>query len=548
MKAFLIASLLLAGGCVSALKSTNANPVVSTSYGMVQGIQEMNGQVNAFKGIPYASPPVGALRFADPQDVNAWMGTLDASQFSAGCMAECPKDVFPLPELMCPKSISEDCLYLNIFTPNISANANLPVMVFFHGGNYIRGAGGVDFYDGSPMASSQNVVVVTINYRLGLFGGLHTDMIGGNFQISDQRQALMFVSQVISNFGGNAMDVTITGQSAGAFSVTSHLVSPASWPYFQKAIYMSAPAALLAPNLTMAESLGDQVIAAVNCTKGGQQEVDCLRAVPAETLLAIQPSIKYRDLSQFLAVMEIWNPVAYGPGLPNGGPIEAIGAGQFSPVPIMFGTVANESVPFINAITTKPIGELELIAFIDIAFGFEVGTQALEKYGPVPASQKNDTHDFMAVIATDYIFYCPARYMGTAYAKQTPTFIWYFDIAASFQQWGYNGTNPYCVHTVCHAADLPFVFDPFKVMPPNVNAPSPLPAEQELINFVQTQWGNFMKTGNPNTPNPLPWNIQFPMFNPAQNILVNQSTPASLLPNYRASYCDFWDSVGYNRY
>ena len=548
MKAVVLASLLVLGGCASAMKVTDGGPIINTTYGSVAGVAEMNGQVAAFKGIPYAAPPVGALRFADPVDATPWTTVRDASQFGAGCMAECPKDVFPLPELMCPKSISEDCLFLNIFTPNISVDANLPVMVFFHGGNYIRGAGGVQFYDGAPMAKGQNVVVVTINYRLGLFGGLHTDMIGGNFQTADQRQALIFISRVIQQFGGNPKNVIITGQSAGAFSVTAHLVSPPSWPYFHKAIYMSAPAALLSPTLAMAETLGDQVLAAVNCTKGGQQEIDCLRSIPATTLLAIQPQIKYKETSQFLAIMELWNPVALGPGLPFGGPLEAISAGKFSPVPIMMGTVANESVPFIHGISAKPLNELAYIGIMELAFGLEVGTLAMLEYGPVPAALKADTRDFLAVIATDYIFYCPARNMATSYAKQVPTFQWYFDIAATFQKWGYNGTDQYCVNTVCHAADLPFVFDPFKNMPADINAPTPLPAEQQLIDFVQIQWGNFMKTGNPNGPTPLPWNINIPQFNPAQDILVNQSTPVSLLANYRKSTCDFWDKMGYNRY
>eukprot|EP00658_Telonema_sp_P-2_P029324 TRINITY_DN22320_c0_g1_i2.p2 TRINITY_DN22320_c0_g1~~TRINITY_DN22320_c0_g1_i2.p2 ORF type:complete len:138 (-),score=53.91 TRINITY_DN22320_c0_g1_i2:113-526(-) len=109
----------------------------------------------------------------------------------------------------------------------------------------------------------------------------------------------------------------------------------------------------------------------------------------------------------------------------------------------MMGTVANESVPFVHGISAKPLNELAYIGIMELAFGLEVGTLAMMEYGPVPAALKADTRDFLAVIATDYIFYCPARNMATSYAKQVPTFQWYFDIAATFQKWGYNGTDQY---------------------------------------------------------------------------------------------------------
>ena len=131
---------------------------------------------------------------------------------------------------MCPATVSEDCLYLNIYAPgNATAGvSNLPVIFFIHGGNGKYGASGVPIYDGADLAKNENVIVVTTNYRLGVFGALYTGTVGGNFAMKDQRLALQWVQQNIANFGGDANKVTVTGQSFGASSVAYHLASPAS--------------------------------------------------------------------------------------------------------------------------------------------------------------------------------------------------------------------------------------------------------------------------------------------------------------------------------
>lgn len=536
----LVVALLVCSSAALAL-----SPVITTAYGKVSGTVDQG--VYAFRGIPFAAPPVGKLRFAKTEAVAPWSGVINGSNFKPGCMAECSTKAFPVPGLMCTPTVSEDCLYLNIYTPNIEPTANLPVVVFFHGGNYIGGSGGVPLYDGSDLARNQNVVVVTTNYRLGVFGALYTGTVKSNFHVTDQRQSLIFIQKVIASFGGNPKLVTITGQSAGAFSVATQLSSPLSWPYFQRAVILSDPFSLLAETPERAILVGEKLLNALNCSQvGGEVELECLRAVPAERLLyeQVNGSLNFNALEEgFLSVMMPWVPVVDGDELPYH-PFHALTQNHFNKVPILFGTVANESVEFIWDIVDKDLDADETYILAEFVFGSEIMTKILEVYGPPPNT--GDCHQYLEVIATDYIFYCPNRYVGAHLTQTTPTYMHYFDKLASYSAWVYNATMPYCVNAICHADDLPFYFNPFHApMPNGLNPPLPTQEETQLAHFMQKVWGNFARSGNPN---PLP-NITFPRFNGSINVLMNYSTPApSLLAGYRNSYCDFWDSVGYYRY
>ncbi len=268
---------------------------VEVESGMISGKTTDDKTVKIFLGVPFAAPPVGELRWKAPQPVVPWNGTKACVTPPASAMQATPKPFFCWSkEFMAPESpLSEDCLYLNIWTTAKNAGDNLPVMVWIHGGAFTGGSGTVPLYDGEAM-SRKGVVFVTTNYRLGIFGFLahpelsaESDMkTSGNYGILDQIAALKWVKENISAFGGNPNNVTIAGQSAGAFSVNMLVVSPLAKGLFNKAIAESGGMfSRLSPGQTLkdAEEGGKQVIKNLNLNSVAE-----LRALPADSLLKIK--------------------------------------------------------------------------------------------------------------------------------------------------------------------------------------------------------------------------------------------------------------------
>jgi para-nitrobenzyl esterase len=221
--------------------------VVETAQGKVAGAKAPDASVTVFKGIPFAAPPVGELRWRAPQPPAAWQGTRQATDFSPSCMQPIVESLLPMhmpwtEEFLTHGKVSEDCLYLNIWTPQASNHARLPVIVFIHGGAFTSGAGSIAIYDGTNLAA-KGAVVVTINYRVGVFGFLaHPELsaesehhASGNYGLLDQIAALRWVKANIAQFGGDARRVTIWGQSAGAFSVGALVASPVAKDLFERA-------------------------------------------------------------------------------------------------------------------------------------------------------------------------------------------------------------------------------------------------------------------------------------------------------------------------
>ncbi|WP_223813704.1 carboxylesterase/lipase family protein [Geobacillus zalihae] len=217
------------------------NLVVATRYGQVEGTRE--GNVSVWRGIPYAAPPIGSLRFRAPQKPIPWKGVRPAKHFGPAAMQNERETMKFLND--CPSYKSEDCLYLNIWSPGADGQKR-PVMVWIHGGSFAYGSGSSPMYDGASFAELGNVVIVTINYRLGVFGFLHLADIGGesymesgNCGLLDQVAALRWVQENIEAFGGDPDNITIFGESAGAVSVSTLLTMPAAKGLFHKAIMQS---------------------------------------------------------------------------------------------------------------------------------------------------------------------------------------------------------------------------------------------------------------------------------------------------------------------
>ena len=284
------AMMALCGLAVGLAVPAAADPVVRTDKGLIRG-KDAPG-VDAFLGIPFAQPPLGDLRWRDPQPVKSWHGVRAAMEFSASCMQEAPPAASPAPytaEFVTSSPISEDCLYLNIWTPKPARRAR-PVLVFVHGGAFQAGSTSVPIYDGANLARA-GAVIVTINYRLGVFGYLaHPQLTkesplgsSGNYGLLDVIAALRWVRTNIARFGGDPANVTISGQSAGAIAVNDLLASPLAKGLFQQAIAESGPTlGLKMSPLAKVELGGEAFLKRAKATSIAQ-----LRAMPAAQVSTI---------------------------------------------------------------------------------------------------------------------------------------------------------------------------------------------------------------------------------------------------------------------
>src|SRR5215471_13980724 len=318
-----------AGNAIASPTSGSANPVVRIDDGFVRGMA--TGTVDEFLGLPYAAPPTGNLRWRPPAPPAAWAGVRDATQFGPSC----PQALTRNP-LLPPGPISEDCLYLNVYTPPQGSGneGSWPVLVWIHGGGLVQD--GARDYDGSGLAAD-GMVVVTINYRLGALGFLAHPALAsrpggpaGNYGLMDQQAALRWVQRNIAQFGGNPDNVTIAGQSAGGLSVLAQMVSPGARGLFQRAIVESGTFALNQRPLATAEAAGEAFATAVGCS---DQTAACLRNAPVSNLV--------NDFG-----VEI-------PGVVDGSVLtQAIGTalagGQFARVPVINGITHDEELLFVD--------------------------------------------------------------------------------------------------------------------------------------------------------------------------------------------------------
>jgi len=283
MKKILIAFavLLHTGGVAFAQKA----PQTTVEQGALQGLT-LNSGIHTYRGIPFAQPPVGNLRWREPQAPSKWTGVRDATTFGSNAMQ---KNIFGDMMFRSPK-MSEDCLYLNVWTPSAKPDAKLPVLVYFYGGGFVAGDGSESRYDGETLAK-KGIVVVTLNYRLGIFGFFaHPELTkespnnaSGNYGLLDQNAALVWVKKNIAAFGGDPNKITIAGESAGSISVSAQMASPLSKNLIAGAIGQSG--AMINPTLdaiplTQQEESGTKFGEANNATT-----LKALREIPAEKLL-----------------------------------------------------------------------------------------------------------------------------------------------------------------------------------------------------------------------------------------------------------------------
>lgn len=541
---------------------TASESYVVTPMGPVQGLVRSNARV--FLGMPFAMPPVNALRWQPPQTAVPWGPTVYQGIYDPpGCIQVC--DAADQPPHVCPGATSEDCLYLSVWTPRLAAITEpLPVFVWIHGGAFKDGyGGGVQYgivYDASVWVNTTRAIVVTINYRLGAMGFLYqggNTTLQGNYGLMDQDMAVEWVVKNIAPFGGDPTRITIVGQSAGAMSVASHLSRTGVPQSFTGAIMHSEPFALPFRTPETGRDLSNVFAGHANCSDGNASAnwtavEACLRGLDSASLLAAQVAASSDVAANWQRILNIfvpWTPTYNTTYLPTS-PLDAFQAGAVVDVPIMLGTVANESNLFINFAFTKPLGELEYYVSLGLILGLNNTAKITPKY-PLPSPVPSDLRPAMSAIGTDALFGCPTRNatasVATTPGRVSPIYLYYYAHVESFNPAIWGTVYPFnaCWPIVCHASDLIELFQPqYPQYGTNYTA-----AEVSMSTAIQWYWTNFAATGVPGAGNPAT-PLTWPAYNvSSRSVLYLQAGATSIVPDWDGAMCNFWDSeIGYDFY
>ena len=513
--AALVALAVSGAAKVDAASASGGGATVITRDGAVRGMDVPGGY--AFRGLPYAAPPVGDLRWRAPQPPASWRGVRDATRYAPSCPQK--------PSLFQPPGPqSEDCLYLNVSTPTLRRDAKRPVLVWIHGGGFTQD--GARNYDGTKLAAN-GIVVVTINYRLGVFGFLaHRALASrrggpaGNYGLMDQQAALRWVKHDIAQFGGDPHNVTIAGQSAGGVSVLAHLVSSRSRGLFDRAIVESGAFALNQVPLSQAETFGKTFADQVDCQ---DQTANCLRHAPVNTLVKTFPD-------------------AAIPGVVDGKvltkPIgEALAAGHFSHVPILNGVNHDEEWIFVGGLHVAVSGGMFVLAPDPTAATYEsviasvLGVSAARASAiaaEYPLSAYPAAVLALSELVSDANFACPALQVDRWTASRAPTFAYQFNDDTAPQIFA----GPDLPPIATHSSEIQYLFDQ-----PNAPHPATLTTTQEkLANIMRAAWANFATNSDPGSA-ATPW----PRFNAGSAVLSLATPRPQVTTSFAATHhCSFW--------
>jgi para-nitrobenzyl esterase len=506
------------------LQTRAATPGLKTSEvhiadGTLQGVISADNKVRTFKGIPYAAPPVGALRWKDPQPVVAWHGVRQAVNYGARCMQG---PIYP-DMVFRDSGPSEDCLYLNLWMPAHPTTPRLPVMVWIHGGGFAAGASSEPRQDGGNL-SKQGVMVVSMNYRLGIFGFFtHPELAkesghhaAGNYGLLDQVAALRWVHDNIAAFGGDPNNVTIFGQSAGSSSVSALMASTLTKGLFQKAIGESGAALNPSrPSRTLEEA--DKANATFAQDAFGTTSLEALRHRSAADVMAA--ALKAKD-ARFSMVVD-------GYFLPES-PLAIYSAGRQQHVPLLAGWNADEgsAQATLEKMTPTPAHLEERLESIFPGHAKE----AMKLYPATnDAEAKHQAQELARDRGVGYAMWKWLQLQGsTGHAE---TFRYRFDRARPMPPGSTGDLTP----RAFHSAEIEYVFS---VLP---KRDTPWPAEDRRISeLMSTYWANFAKTGNPNGSG-LP---QWPAYNgKGQCEVMHFNSESKAVPDANEARYRFLDSL-----
>ena len=458
----------VAGAWCLIAATTWAGPV-SVESGAVEGVTKDG--LTIYMGVPFAAPPVGVLRWREPQPVAPWKGTRKATSFAPACMQ---KGVSMPGEK--PPATGEDCLYLNIWTPAKAASERLPVIVWIHGGGYTNGSASMPLYWGDRLAQ-RGVVVVTVAYRLGPLGFLaHADLTAesahkssGNYGLLDQVAALEWIQRNIAAFGGDRERVTIAGQSSGAMSVSMLMASPRAKGLFHRAIGQSGgifEPVQIAPSYLLANAERDGKAYAASL---GAESIEALRKLSAANLLEGKAG-------------SVSHPVIEPYALPAG-PYDAFVSGAHHDVPVLVGFNAEEARSLVDV---GPVKAVTFAADIERSFG-PLPAPIMDAYPHATDAQARQARlDLERDLRFGWDMWAWARLQ--AQSGQRSVYFYYFTQQPPFpagsvhEGWG-----------ASHFAELWYMFDHLDQDAWRWSA-----ADRQLATLMSSYWTNFAKNGDPN--------------------------------------------------
>jgi para-nitrobenzyl esterase len=503
----------------AAYANAGGSTMVKTDKGKVEGALTADGKVAAFKGIPFAAPPVGNLRWQPPQPAAKWSGTRAAKEFGSRCIQTggYPDMLFHDP------GPSEDCLTLNVWTPSDAKPGSLPVMVWIYGGGYVGGGASEARQDGQFLAH-RNVVVVTLNYRLGIFGFLaHPELTAesahhasGNYGLMDQGAALEWVKRNIASFGGDPKNITIFGESAGSFSVSALMASPLTKDLIAKAIGESGGAfyssALSFPSREVSEKSGSEFAQAAF----GTSKLADLRKLSSDEIVKAATA-KTTPPPRFA-------PNVDGYFLPDSVP-NIYAAGKQAHVPLLAGWNSDEGRAF--ALFAKPPVTAESFAAQAQKM---FGARAQEFLAVYPASSDEEAKVSAGDFGGDsFIAYSTWRWIEAHVQANLPTYRYLFNLGSPGDKY-----HP-AILGAFHSDDIEYVFGTLDSRQEAVWRPE----DRKLSEQMGQYWTNFARTGDPNGPGLPEW----PATGPTEwKVMHLNANPEAKADPYRARYV-FLDSV-----
>lgn len=490
--------------------------VVQTAAGAVRGVLAEDHRL--FAGIPYAAAPVESLRWRDPELPEPWQGVREATAFGPRCLQDLTGD------LELGRHTDEDCLTLNVWTPPGAADTPRAVMVWIHGGSFVAGSGGV--YDARRLAARGDIVVVTLNYRLGALGFLAHPSLGaagrvGNYGLADQQAALRWVRENIAGFGGDPSRVTLAGESAGAMSVCDHLVAPGSQGLFEAAIIMSGLCQAQV-QLPVAEQRSVEYAAGLGCPDP-VTAAECLRALPGNRL---RTPIWYYGIGDD----RLSGPVTGSEDLPEN-PVDAFEGGRAARVPVLMGTTRDEWTLFVALQRLREGRDYtpgDYPRLLADTFGADAPAVA-DRY---PLDAYPGVELAYAATVTDGVLACPNRRWARALSRGAGVFFYEFNDR--------NAPAPEPLRTLpfpvgaSHSLELRYLFDVGGASPPDA---AQIRLGEQMIDY----WSAFVRTGVPRAPGQPEW---LPIGPDGQQVMSLQPDGSRMVEGFGESHrCRFWASL-----
>lgn len=519
----IIAVLTLLSGC-------GAGPQVVTSYGVVEGKQK--SRVTEYLGIPYAAPPVGELRWADPQSLEPWEGVFEAkskgnacTQYGVGLPAFYPR---------------EDCLTLNIWVPK--TDGPHPVMFWIHGGAQMAGSSNELQYDGAKLAAAQNVIVVTVNYRLLVSGFFAVPALGGgealtgNQAIKDLIAALQWVHDEIASFNGDPDNVTVFGESAGSTNTCALLATPKTQmpvKLLHRAIMQSGACDTLGVmSLDEAQQEGEDLLTELGCLDT-DNPLQCARDLPIETIRDLK---KANLFTSFGWRLDEWpyriGLVVDGDVFPSD-PLELLAEDTRGDTPILLGTNKDEGSLFAGFLA-HPDDDAGYAEFMEQRYPGQ-GAEIVQHYPFADYPTAGQAH---AAARGDFIMKCPTLNMARIYSRYNN--VWMYSLEHDVQSvvmglasLGFKSNPPQL--GAFHSADVGYLFE-FPLLSAVYRS-----SDAIVRDTFQQAWGNFARTGNPNGVGVPEWSV----FNASRNNYLVISGAPENRDDFREGRCDYWFEVGY---